>query len=202
MSKIISVGKWKTGTKTLGACLKILGYEPIASHNLELFQEFMKKGATKKVVSKMLGIADRYAAFEDDPWFRIYKELDSKYPNSKFILTVRKDSQTWYFSLLNNHLRYESMKEVWRILSQRKIFIKNYEKHNEEVKRYFLIRPDDLLIVCWEKGDGWEKLCPFLGQPVPNVPFPHEHESRPLILELFFRICRTFRWRFLSDNFL
>jgi hypothetical protein len=21
-------------------------------------------------------------------------------------------------------------------------------------------------------GDGWEKLCPFLGQPIPRVAFP------------------------------
>jgi hypothetical protein len=25
------------------------------------------------------------------------------------------------------------------------------------------------------EGDGWEKLCPFLGVPVPSVPFPHLH---------------------------
>jgi hypothetical protein len=24
-------------------------------------------------------------------------------------------------------------------------------------------------------GDGWEKLCGFLGMPVPDAPFPHEH---------------------------
>ncbi|MFT4769145.1 MAG: hypothetical protein ACI8RN_002285 [Glaciecola sp.] len=48
-----------------------------------------------------------------------------------------------------------------------------YEEHLERVKRYFIDRSDDLLIMNVSNGDGWEKLCAFLGRPVPKgVEFP------------------------------
>jgi len=30
-----------------------------------------------------------------------------------------------------------------------------------------------LLVVCWENGDGWDKLCSFLNKRKPDEPFPH-----------------------------
>ena len=27
------------------------------------------------------------------------------------------------------------------------------------------------------KGDGWEKLCPFLGVDIPKISFPHANKS-------------------------
>jgi hypothetical protein len=46
------------------------------------------------------------------------------------------------------------------------------------VRAYFAGRPDDLLEVCWEAGDGWKELASFLGQPVPALPFPHLNKAR------------------------
>ena len=48
-----------------------------------------------------------------------------------------------------------------------------YHRHHADVRRYFADRPDDLLEMNIIEGDGWEKLCPFLGLPTPAVPFPH-----------------------------
>ncbi|MYB38989.1 MAG: hypothetical protein F4Y26_16720 [Gammaproteobacteria bacterium] len=31
----------------------------------------------------------------------------------------------------------------------------------------------DLLVLDFERGDGWPELCAFLGEPVPDTPFPH-----------------------------
>jgi hypothetical protein len=31
--------------------------------------------------------------------------------------------------------------------------------------------------VCWETGDGWSALCPFLNEPIPAVPFPFENKG-------------------------
>ena len=35
---------------------------------------------------------------------------------------------------------------------------------------------DDLFVLDVRGGEGWEKLCPFLGLNVPDVPFPHANE--------------------------
>ena len=43
-----------------------------------------------------------------------------------------------------------------------------FNAHNEEVRR--LVPPAQLLI--YESGEGWEKLCAFLGVPVPATPYP------------------------------
>jgi hypothetical protein len=40
------------------------------------------------------------------------------------------------------------------------------------VHDYFRERPDDLLVLNICAGEGWERLCPFLGQDVPGIPFP------------------------------
>ena len=42
-----------------------------------------------------------------------------------------------------------------------------------EVREYFRNRPDDLLEVCWENNDGWDKLCTFLEVDKPTIAFPH-----------------------------
>src|SRR5204863_4300532 len=46
------------------------------------------------------------------------------------------------------------------------------DAHEERVRAHFANRPGDLLVMDISGGDGWEVLCPFLGIPVPDVPFP------------------------------
>ena len=49
-----------------------------------------------------------------------------------------------------------------------------YERHNREVLEYFGDRVGkDLLVVSWEKGDGWAELSRFLNKRAPGEPFPH-----------------------------
>ena len=55
-----------------------------------------------------------------------------------------------------------------------------YENHNKSVKKYFKDRPQDLLEVCWETGDGWRELAEFLNLELPDIPFPHANKS-PLL---------------------
>ena len=43
-----------------------------------------------------------------------------------------------------------------------------FKAHNEEVRR---LVPRKRLLV-HESGEGWEKLCAFLGVPVPAKPYP------------------------------
>jgi hypothetical protein len=45
---------------------------------------------------------------------------------------------------------------------------------NAAVRAYF---GDALLEVCWERGDDWGVLCPFLDLPTPGAPFPHANQG-------------------------
>jgi len=40
---------------------------------------------------------------------------------------------------------------------------------NKKVKNYFKDRPQDLLSLDLAKGDGWEKLCLYLGEDIQNT---------------------------------
>jgi hypothetical protein len=127
------------------------------------------------------GLVDQYDAFQDSPWPIIYKELDIKYPHSKFILTLR-DSETWIKSQVKHFGRKKTPMRKWIYgvgcpESNEKIYITRFENHNEEVKSYFKDRPQDLLILDLTKGDGWKKLCPFLGAEIPNISFPHANKT-------------------------
>jgi hypothetical protein len=53
-----------------------------------------------------------------------------------------------------------------------------YEAHNAGVRAHFRDRPDDLLELDIAGGEGWTELCGFLGQPVPDRPFPHRNADR------------------------
>lgn len=178
--KVVGIGLPRTGTTTLGQCFKQLGYKH-RSFDMQLAAQ-----VKRNELENTLAEAEKFETFEDWPWFLLYKELDQKFPNSKFILTIRKDVETYVASLKKHHAhrgvtRKDAVKPDW----WDDVFgfephewnyedsVERYEKHNREVLEYFKDRPNDLLVVCWEKGDGWEKLCTFLNRPCPNEPFPH-----------------------------
>ena len=43
---------------------------------------------------------------------------------------------------------------------------------------YFKNRPQDFLNLDIIGGEGWEKLCEFLGKPIPDVPFPRKRVKK------------------------
>ncbi|PKS06030.1 hypothetical protein jhhlp_007864 [Lomentospora prolificans] len=64
--------------------------------------------------------------------------------------------------------------------------IEGYEKHNEMVRK--LVPPEQLLEVKLEDGLGWEQICPFIGEPIPDVPYPRSNdpqEFKKLVQGLF-----------------
>jgi hypothetical protein len=50
-------------------------------------------------------------------------------------------------------------------------------EHEREVEAFFADAPQRLLVLDICAGEGWEKLCPFLGRPVPRQPFPWDHRT-------------------------
>jgi hypothetical protein len=58
-----------------------------------------------------------------------------------------------------------------------KVYIKRFEDHNKEVMEYFIDRSEDLLILNFSEGDGWDKLCHFLNKKTPSTLFPHVNKA-------------------------
>ena len=58
------------------------------------------------------------------------------------------------------------------------VYFEKYETHNREVEQYFADRPDKLLKMCFEEGDSWSDLLPFLGiESSPTADWPHANKA-------------------------
>jgi len=184
MNKIFGIGFHKTGTSSLGDALEVLGYKVCGSRT-DLAGDLMKGN-----LEPAFNIVELFDAFQDNPWPILYRELDKKFPNSKFILTIR-DSDKWlessvnYFGYSNTKMR-EWIYGVGHPKGNEQIFLNRYNKHNKEVLDYFKDRPNDLLIFSLENGDGWEKICSFLDKKIPSVPFPWANK-RENVLKRFIK---------------
>ena len=174
--KIFCIGFHKTGTTSLKAALKELGYRVTGPNGVD------DPDIAKNVYSMAHDLVRKYDAFQDSPWSVIYKELDEKYPGSKFILTIRS-SESWIKSQVNHFGQLETPMRTWIYgvgcpEGNEDIYIKRFERHYKEVVDHFKDRPDDLLILDLAKGDGWGKLCSFLGTDIPKKQFPHANKAR------------------------
>jgi hypothetical protein len=173
--KVFGLGFHKTGTSTLATALHKLGYNVCGAQNS------MAQALISNEIIKFIDLAKKFDAFEDDPWHLLYKELDQAFPNSKFILTHR-DVEDWYKSCLNHF--YEDTTPIRDYMyghgapkDNEQKFKEVYITHQQNVKDYFASRPNDFLIIDFTKGEGWEKLCPFLGINIPNDPLPHANKG-------------------------
>jgi hypothetical protein len=196
--KVIGIGFHKTGTSTLDLILSKLGYK-VLDYRVDLAEDLFKND-----FSRIFKLTDSHDAFEDNPWAVLYKELDERYPNSKFIVTTR-DEEKWLKSMINHFGDADSEMRRWiygvgHPKGNEDVFLERYRRHYKEVGEYFKDRPDDIIWVSWGKGDGWEKICSFLSQPIPSIPFPHANKrsykkkkSRPRFIKL-----KTFLYKVFS----
>jgi 3'-phosphoadenosine 5'-phosphosulfate (PAPS) 3'-phosphatase len=173
--KIFGIGLSKTGTTSLANALTLLRYK--TRDNLGA-----SKYAAGDLSSIDLEIVNAHEALTDTPIPSFYRELDAAYPGSKFILTVR-DSNGWLascrkqFTQRGAEQQTEAHKRLFIDLYGSDVFneegfVRGYRSYVEGVRQYFRNRPDDLLIIDITAGEGWGKLCRFLGRPVPDIPFP------------------------------
>ena len=173
--KVFVIGFPKTGTKSLNSALTTLGYK------VKSYFGSRDTDISRNVYEMAFRFVEQYDAFEDNPWCVLYKELDEKYPGSKFILTLRP-TEKWIKSVVDHFgIKTRSLLEwiygVGYPKGNEDLYIARYERHNKEVLEYFKDRPDDLLAFRLSEGDGWEKLCQFLHKDIPPLEFPHENKG-------------------------
>lgn len=169
--KVFIIGFHKTGTSSLAAALGTLGYRVTGPNGVR------DPDIARNVLALAHDLVTRFDAFQDNPWPIVYREMDESYPGSKFVLMLR-DPQAWMASMVRHFGLEETPMRRWIYgvgcpQGNEAVYLARFERHNAEVQEHFAGRPEDLLVVDLAAGDGWLRLCPFLGKPVPDVPFPH-----------------------------
>lgn len=179
--KIFVIGLSKTATYSMAKALQILGYS--TQHFPLHFLEYR----SGQLFPKMDEI-EYLKAFADTPITRFYKELDARFPGSKFILTVR-DLDSWLNSCKkqfepgcssrwNNRKLDRLHADLYGAIEfEKEKFINAYNKNLKDVYYYFRNREEDLLVINICSGEGWDELCSFLNKQIPDVPFPHLNVS-------------------------
>jgi len=175
MDKVFCIGFHKTGTKSLAAALTTLGYRVTGPNGV------CDPEIARNVYAMAFDLVERFDAFQDNPWPIIYKELDRRCPGSKFVLSVRS-SEAWIASQVRHFGPSETPMRRWIYgagcpQGNEETYVRRFEAHNRDVLAYFTERPSDLLVMNLAEGDGWDKLCAFLGKEAPNLPFPHKNRG-------------------------
>lgn len=187
-NKIFVIGHNKTATTSVITNIRDFGFKIGLQRNGEILLDFYLKNNFDPII-EFCKTAD---AFKDIPFsmHNTYKHLDSSFPNSKFILTVRDNENDWYDSIIRFHTKlfngrlpkaemlknnkyvklgwmYEVHTKMYGVndddLYNKKKLIDYYNKHNEDIIEYFKDRPNDLLILNVKEENGFSSFCNFLG---------------------------------------
>jgi hypothetical protein len=192
--KVFGVGLSRTGTTSLTLALQILGYRCIHWPHDPTTRQELQSYYSGAAPSFRLSIAEKSDALTDTPSASVYRELAARYPDSRFVLTVREEAawigacDRFFSNVIENayaNWPHGPSVEYCQAVNRRiygsihfdaEVFLAAYTRHNADVVRYFSPHPDRLLVMDICSGQGWEQLCPFLGCSCPPVRFPHAND--------------------------
>ena len=202
--KVLGAGFGRTGTMSLKIALEKLGIGPcyhmreVVSHpsHIKIWYD-ISHGEHPNWDRLFSG----FNSAVDFPVCLFYEELVNKFPDAKFILTLR-DFDTWYESTANTIYKVPTMLPEWfkRVVYPIRMFIelqvnliwvglfKNnfsdieytelvYNEHLKSVKK--TIPADKLLI--YRVNEGWGPLCEFLNVDKPEIPFPKVNDTAEML---------------------
>jgi len=203
-TKVFCVGKNKTGTSSMEAAFRELGYT-IGDQRLaeRLTQDYIN-GDFRRIFRYCMTAQ----AFQDVPfsWPGTFRAMDERFPRSKFVLTVRNNPEQWYCSLgqflaklfgdgekatASDLRRSDYVYKGWALEAvtislgtsvedplNKELSIAAYNRHNSEVCEHFNGRPDQLLVLNVAEPGAYHRLCEFLGKPGIDREFPWENRTR------------------------
>ncbi len=184
--KLFCIGLSRTGTTTMAAALDILGYD--VAH------------WTNHLTGELLSIDDLtlFDGLSDIQAAEAFEAGYARFPGAKFIYTTRPMPE-WEASLRALFWRehgldgFAAMQQAAaedfgygadfrRLMHQ--VFFRHpsaaaaYAAHDTHVRQFFADKPAGCFLEFNVfAGDGWGKLCGFLGHDVPNVKFPFENKK-------------------------
>jgi Sulfotransferase domain len=178
--KVLGVGLSSTGTTSLHRALAVLGFKGI-DYPIERLRDVIDGSNPGPDFHRF----DDVDAVTDLPASYFYDELRQVYPMCKCILTIRNEDDWWesirqytaFYPIEKKSLQWQLANYVYGSAKTHEfLWKKKYREHNERVLAK--IPGDRLLVMHITAGDGWEKLCPFLGVAIPAVPFPRENTRK------------------------
>lgn len=175
------VGMNKTGTMSLARAFELLGLR--VWHDAAGAARLMEQAAARGL--PVLSGFDHCDCYADKPFVFWYRQLDADYPGSRFILNTR-DNDAWIASRIAHTERWNSRQRrpeepVREIDPPRELALK--DRLEAEIKAHFAASPERFMVFDVCAGDGWSRLCPFLGLPVPTdaggapLPFPFRNRA-------------------------
>lgn len=202
-AKIFCIGAGKTGTTSLESFFRSLGFRV---GNQERGELLLKEWAVRNF-APIVSLSRSAQFFQDTPFNCpfTFQAVDMAFPSSKFILSVRDDSEQWFASLTRFHTklvgkgrlptgddlrefpyRYkgwilEALKLVYGVSDEepyrKETLINAYERHNGEVKRYFMYRSESLLVVNISDSNAAQQISEFVGVKYRGARMPHLNRS-------------------------
>ncbi|MDQ6606860.1 MAG: hypothetical protein M3Z06_09990 [Actinomycetota bacterium] len=176
-NKVFGIGLSRTATRSLSFALQELGIPTIHFPSDQRTFDQLSSG------DYALSVLAEAGAITDTPAAAFFAQLDTAFPGSRFVLTVRNPSawlasceKLWRYTTAAQRTPYHrfingAVYGTWEFTAERFRYV--YQRHLNEVREFFRDRPGDLLELDICAGQGWEPLCQFLDLPRPPVPFPH-----------------------------
>jgi hypothetical protein len=181
-SKVFEIGFGHTGSRSLAVAMRTLGFT--VSHGVE--PEFLSDFTEKVLRGRVDFAATRTFDYIGNAMAAFYEDLADKFPDARFILPIR-DSREWAAGYARVYRAGTLEAALKGALNERVILrlltwgcvafnktkaVRRFDRHNEAVQRFFA-GTDRLLVIRVCEGEGWDKLCPFVGADIPAVDFPH-----------------------------
>lgn len=200
--KVFCIGLNETGTTSFRAAMKELGY---AMGN-QAEGELLIGAWLKRDFGPILDFSDTASCFKDIPYSLpfTYIPLAAKYPDAKFVLTVRDTPEQWLESFVRNAIdmmephRLPTVEDLkndpyhypgWhydvhcRVIPgtdkdpfHRKNLLRFYMNHLYSVKSFFRDDPR-LLVINVAEPDSYRQLCKFVGKAPRRKQFQHLNAS-------------------------
>ena len=205
--KLIGAGYGRMGTMSIKAALEQLGYGPCLHmidviRNPELRHPFVDALEGKDVDWE--DAFDGWESTIDWPACTFWREHHETWPDLPVLLNFR-DKEAWYKSCLNSIHDAKEMAMrgelkpadpdtpppnpdvmkminglIWggtfegRFAEDKEFAFRRFDEHYEAVRSTV---PKDQLLEFDATKDGWEPLCRFLGEDIPDEPFPHLNDT-------------------------
>lgn len=202
--KVIGAGFGRTGTHSLATALNQLGLGPCYTfHDIRKNLDHTSLW-NDALDGKEINWDDIYRGYQSAvewPSVTFLPQLLIKYPDAKFILTMR-EPEAWFESasatifegLELSQYNPDKTKQATSVIKRRLILdttfggkyrekvhaIKMYEQHIQMVQE--LIPSGQLLQ--FHVKQGWAPLCEFLEVPVPAAPFPSGNDRASFLSQM------------------
>lgn len=153
--KVFCIGLPRTGTTSFCDAMRILGRKTL---HCPSWPEELKQ----------------FEAMADLPIAANYESLKAQHPTAKFVLTVRNEDE-WLRSM---QILDEMPECTIRMVQEAASKVFNSIDKLECYRRHVVSACNSIPgLLKFDPSTGWEPLCRFIGEEVPDLPFPHRNHK-------------------------